>query len=105
MDRDDRLPFRDLRDLRRTVEKLYRAGRILYNLRAIKSKGHVEVRKGIIDAVLLHGTYRFDKDNRDRRDRFNALGQYGHRDFKVVFEVHARDDGEVVMVVTAYEVD
>lgn len=101
----DRLSFGDLREVRSAVEKLYRAGRLLYNLRYIKSKGHVEITKGIIDAVLLHGAYRFDKDFRETQDRFNALGRYGQTDFKVVFEIHKRKDGEVVMVITAYEVD
>lgn len=102
---DDRVAYKDTSSLREDVRRLLRSGRIRYNLRAIKAKGHVEVDKRIIDAVLLHGAYRIDKDHQDTFDRFNALAHYGPKTYKTVFEIEDYPDDYVITVVTAYEVE
>lgn len=97
--------YADFRSLRDDIKKLLPAGRIRYNLRQIKRKGHVEMSQGIINATLLHGAYRHDKDHQASQDRFNALADYRGSRYKVVFEVWEGDEGALIVVITAYEVD
>lgn len=97
--------YDDLRNLRRDVHEAVAAGRVLYNLRYVKSKGHIEVTAPLIDALLVGGAYRFDPGYRRTRNRFHAYGRYLDRECKVVFSMIPLQEERTVFVITAYEVD
>lgn len=81
------------------------SGHVIHNIPYIKSKGHVEVNRWIVDTVLRHGAYRFDHDSRGTHTRFNAFCHYGRRQFKAVFEIVDANGRRAIYVITAYEVD
>lgn len=101
---EPRVPYDDLDALRTDVHAAITDGRIRHNLRYIKSKGHVEIDRGIINAVLLHGRFQHDKESKDDRLRFNAYGQILGCTYKVVFEMWDSPEGRLVSVGSAYEV-
>lgn len=105
MGRAATVAYDDRAELREDVQSLMREGRIRHHLGYLKRKGHVEVDRRIINAVLLHGRYAYDSEHRKTKDRFNAHARYSGCTYKVVFEVWDDPEGMVVAVISAYEVD